>query len=83
MDVIRQHHAFFKEMTDQGSMAIAGLFPFDDQGELRAVAISRVGAEQTGKLIQEDPPVTAGVIKIELHPWGTVKGVLAAGQPME
>jgi uncharacterized protein YciI len=83
MDVMKQHHVFVKQMTDQGNMAIAGPFPFSDQGELRGVAIFRVGAEQTAKLTQDDPIVKAGLLKAEIHPWGTGKGVLASGQPMQ
>jgi uncharacterized protein YciI len=83
MDVMKQHHAFVKRMTDQGNMAIAGPFPFSEQGELRGVAIFRVGAEQTAKLTQDDPIVKAGLLKAEIHPWGTGKGVLASGQPMQ
>jgi uncharacterized protein YciI len=82
MDVMKQHHAFVKQMTDQGDLAIAGPFPFSDQGEPLGVAIFRVGAEQTAKLTQDDPIVKAGLLKTEIHPWGTVKGVLASGQPM-
>jgi uncharacterized protein YciI len=83
MDVMKQHHAFVKQMTDQGNMAIAGPFPLGDQGELLGVAIFRVGTEQTAKLTQEDPIVKAGLIRAEIHPWGTGKGVLASGQPMQ
>jgi uncharacterized protein YciI len=83
MDVLKQHHAYVKEMTDQGSLAIAGPFPLDDPGELRGVSIFRVGAEQTAKLTQEDPIIKAGLLKTEMHPWGTGQGVLAAGQPMQ
>ena len=70
MDVMKQHHAFVKRMTS-------------DQGELRGVAIFRVGTEQTAKLMQDDPAIRAGVVKTEIHPWGTGKGVLASGQPMQ
>ena len=82
MNLIKQHHAFAKRMTDQGTLAIAGPFPFSEPGELRGVAIFRVGAEQTAKLTQDDPTVKAGLLKTEIHPWGTGKGVLASGQPM-
>ena len=78
-----QHHAFVKRMTDEANLAIAGPFPFSDQGELRGVAIFRVGAEQTAKLTQDDPIVKAGLLKAEIHPWGTGKAVLASGQPMQ
>ncbi len=58
MDVMKQHPAFVKQMTEQGNMAIAGPFPFTAPGDLRA--IFRVGAEQTAKLAQDDPTVKAG-----------------------
>jgi uncharacterized protein YciI len=81
-EVMKQHSAFAKQMTDQGNMAIAGLFPFSDSGELRGVAIFRAGAEPTAKLTQDDPTVKVGQLKAEIHPWGTGKGVLASGKPM-
>jgi len=83
MDVMKQHPAFVKQMTEQGNMAIAGPFPFSDPGELRGVAIFRVGSEQTAKLTQDDPTVKAGLLKAEIHPWITGKGVLAPGQSLQ
>ena len=83
IDVMKQHRAFVKQMTNEENMAIAGPFPLTDQGEIRAVAIFRVGAEQTAKLVQLDPPVKAGLLKAEIHPWSTGKGVLSPGQPMK
>jgi uncharacterized protein YciI len=83
MDVMKQHRALVKKMVDQGSLAIAGPFAFSDPGEVRGVSIFRVGAEQTAALLKDDPAVKAGLLKPEMHPWGTGKGVLAAGQPME
>jgi uncharacterized protein YciI len=80
--VMKQHRAFVKQMTDKGNIAVAGPFPFSDQGEIRAVAIFRAGAEQTAKFTQHDPPVKAGLLKADIHPWATGKGVLASGQPM-
>jgi|SRR5271155_3033534 uncharacterized protein YciI len=85
--VMKQHYAFMMQMTEQGNLAIAGLFPFSDPttdpGDPRGVAIFRVGADQTAKLTQDDPMVKAGFLKPEIHPWGTGKGVLASGQPMQ
>jgi hypothetical protein len=52
-------------------------------GELRAVDIFRVGAEQTATLLKDDPTVKAGLLKPEIHPWGTGNGVLASGQSMQ
>jgi len=82
-DVMKQHRAFVKEMTEKGKIAVAGPFPFSDPGELLGVTIFRVGAEETAKLVQDDPSVKAGLLKTEIHPWITGKGVLAAGQPMQ
>lgn len=83
MDVMKQHHVYVKRITEQGKLAIAGPFPLDDQGELRGVAIFQVGTEQTGELMKDDPIVKAGLLKPEIYPWGTGKGVLAPGQPMQ
>jgi hypothetical protein len=58
-----------------------GSFPLSDPGELRGVTIFRAGVEETAKLVRDDPTVKAGLLKIEIHPWITGKGVLASGQP--
>jgi uncharacterized protein len=83
VEVMKQHSAFVKQMTEQGYIAVAGLFPFSDPGELRGVAIFRVGTEQTSTLTKDDPAVKAGLFKPEIHPWITGKGVLAPGQPFQ
>jgi uncharacterized protein len=83
IEVIKQHHAFSRQMAEQGNLAIAGPFPLSDPGELRGVAIFRVGEAQTAKLTQDDPTVKAGLLRAELHPWATGKGVLASGQPLQ
>ena len=81
--VVKEHPAFVKQMGAQGYLAVAGLFPLSTAGELRAVDIFRVGAEQTATLLKGDPTVKAGLLKTEIHPWGTGKGVLASGEPMQ
>src|SRR5260221_295547 len=83
MEVIKRHHAFIQEMTAEGNIAIAGPFPLSEPGDLRGATIFRVGEAQTAKLAQEDPVVKAGLLKPELHPWATGKGVLASGQPLQ
>jgi uncharacterized protein YciI len=83
MDVMKQHHAFVEEMTEKGKIAVAGPFPFSDPGELRGITIYRTGAEETAKIVQNDPIIKAGLLKTEMHPWITGKGVLAPGQPMQ
>ena len=83
MDVIHQHGAFLHDMIERGNMAVAGPFPLREAGELRGVTIFRVGTEQTTKLVADDPTVKAGLLKPEIHPWITGKGVLAPGQPIK
>ena len=83
MGVIKQHHAFMRQMSQQGNVAIAGPFPLTDPGDLRGVVIFRVGEAEAAKLAKEDPVVKADVLKPELHPWATGKGVLASGQPLQ
>ena len=83
MEVIKRHHAFIQQMTEQGNIALAGPFPLSVAGELRGVVIYRVAEAQAAKLTEEDPVVKAGVLKAELHPWATGKGVLASGQPLQ
>jgi len=34
-------------------------------------------------LMQDDPKIKAGLLKTEIHPRATGKGVLASGQPMQ
>lgn len=83
MDVIRQHHAVLQEMIEKGKIAVAGPFPLSDPGELRGVTIFRVGVEEAAKLVRDDPTVKAGLLKTEIHPWVTGKGVLEPGLPMQ
>ena len=67
MDVMKQHHAFVKEMTEKAKIAEAGPFPFGDPGELRGITIYRSGAEETAKIVQDDPIVKAELLKIEMQ----------------
>jgi uncharacterized protein YciI len=83
LGVMKQHRAFLNEMSEKGKIAVAGSFPFNDPSELRGATIFRVGADETEKLVKDDPIVKAGLLKPEIHPWITGKGVLAPGQPMQ
>lgn len=81
--VVKDQPAFVKRMMEQESLAVAGLFPLSVPGELRAVDIFRVSTEQTAALLKSDPTIKADLLRPEIHPWGTGKGVLASGLPME
>lgn len=82
-EAMKQHVAFMKDMFDRGNVAIAGPFPFSDPGKLKAVGIYRLGMADAAKFIADDPLVKAGILKPEMHPWITAKGVLAPGQPFQ
>lgn len=82
-EAMKQHVAFMKDIIDQGTEAIAGPFPFSGPGELKGVAIYRLSMADTAKLQANDPLVKADILKPELHPWITAKGVLAPGQPFQ
>ena len=82
-EILQQHGAFVKKMVDEGKVALAGHFAFNDPGELRGIEIFRVAPEQAAKLLEDDPAVKGGAMKPEIHPWLTGKGVLAPGQPFQ
>jgi uncharacterized protein YciI len=83
MDVMKRHHAFVKEMIEKGKIAVAGPFPFSEPGELRGITIFAAESEETAKITQDDPLIKAGILRTEMHPWITAKGVLAPGHPMQ
>jgi len=80
-EVLTKHFAFMKDMFARGTIALAGPFPFSDPGELKGVGIYRASMAETTRLIANDPLMKANILKPELHPWITAKGVLAPGQP--
>jgi len=82
-EVMKRHVAFMKPVLEGGKVAVAGPFPFSDPAELKAVSIYRISVADTTKLIGDDPLVKANIVKPELHPWMTAKGVLAPGQPLQ
>lgn len=83
LDAMKQHPEFEKRMMEQGNVAVGGIFPLSDPGELRGVEIFRVAPEQTAQLVQGDPLVKSGLVRVEIHAWGTAKGILAPGQPLK
>jgi len=83
MEVMKRHHAFIRQMSQGGNIALGGPFPLSVPGELRGVMIYRVGQAQTAKLTEQDPVVKEGLLKPESHPWATGKGVLVSGQPLQ
>jgi uncharacterized protein YciI len=83
IELMKQHDAFVKKMTEQGKIATAGMILSSNQENLSGIAICSVGTDETLKLTKDDPAVKAGLIKLEIHPWITAKGMLAQGQLMK
>ncbi len=81
--ILEQSSAFLQRMMAQGFLAVGGVFPPKDSGELRAVEIFRVNSEKTTELLKDDPAVKSGLLKPEIHPWATGKGILAQGLPLQ
>ena len=82
-DILKKHGAFLQQMRAQGKLAAAGAFSFDEAGDLRGVEIFGVSVDDATKALQEDPAITSGQLKAEIHPWATGKGILAPGQPLK
>lgn len=82
-EMAARHAAFVKARTERGDLAVGGGFLADQSDDLRGVTICRLSVDDCAKVAQEDPAVQAGVLKPEIHPWATGKGVLAPGQPLK
>lgn len=80
-ETLKQHLAYVHKLMDQGTLALAG--PFGDNAPLKGIYIFTADMEQAARLVADDPMVKAGFFKPEPHPWITVHGVLAQGQPMK
>lgn len=70
-EAFQRHMKFQLAAFERGDTVIGG--PFTDEGDFVGVVIAR---KDGAKLASEDPLVSAGVAKIEVHPWMTAKGVL-------
>lgn len=82
-DAMKTHAAFIDSAPVKDKVAVAGSLPCSLPSEPCGVAVFRVAVEEATKLVNEDPTVKAGLLKAEMHPWATGKGVLAPGQPLE
>jgi len=68
------HLANIKRLADEGKLILAG--PFSDDGDLRGMFVFLVGSlEEAKALVDTDPAVQAGRLRVELHPWFSAKGI--------
>ena len=62
------HLKHLESMYKKGILLIAG--PMGDNGELRGIVVLKVNSMEEAKaLVEADPAVKAGRLRVELHPW--------------
>ncbi len=62
------HLANIGRLMESGEMVLAG--PFTDDGDLRGLFFYNVDTlEEAQALVDSDPAVKAGRLRVELHPW--------------
>ncbi len=62
------HLQHLESLYKQGILLIAG--PMGDDGDLRGIVVLKVKSlEEAQALVNKDPAVKAGRLRVELHPW--------------
>ncbi len=62
------HRANIKRLVESGKMVLAG--PFGDDGDMRGLFFYNVETlEAAQALVDSDPAVKVGRLRVELHPW--------------
>ena len=70
-----QHIAHLTAMGKAGRLVIAG--PLLDDGTIRGLLVYKAASLEEAKAWAEaDPAVKAGRLKVEMHPWMVMKGIL-------
>jgi uncharacterized protein YciI len=68
------HMANIRRLADEGKLLLAG--PFTDGGDLRGMFVFQVGSmEEARALVDTDPAVKAGRLRVEIHPWYSARGI--------
>ncbi len=67
------HLAYMSQNTKDGVLLMAG--PFGDDGDMRGIVIYDVATKaEADSIINGDPAVKAGRLRIEVKPWWAAKG---------
>ncbi len=62
------HLSYLESLYKKGVLLIAG--PMGDDGDLRGIVVLKVKTmEEAQALIDADPAVKSGRLRVELHPW--------------
>ena len=76
------HRANIRRLIISGEMVLAG--PFGDGGDLRGLFFYNVETlEAAQALVDSDPAVKAGRLRVELHPWWGPAGLATLLRPKE
>ena len=68
MKLQKDHLANIGRLAEEGKMVLAG--PFGDNGDMRGLFFYDVKTmEEAQELVNTDPAVQAGRLRVELHPW--------------
>jgi uncharacterized protein YciI len=79
MKIQKAHRANMGRLARNCELILAG--PFGDDTDLRGIFIFAVDSlEKAEELVQTDPAVKAGRLRVELHPWYAVKGITYPNQ---
>lgn len=71
----KAHLAYMDKLHQDGKLIAAG--PFLDDSDMRGIVVYRVpSVEDANQLAAGDPMVKAGRLRLEAHPWMTLKGIL-------
>lgn len=81
-EVQAAHRANIVRLIESGEMVMAG--PFGDGGDLRGLFFYNVETlEAAQALVDTDPAVKNGRLRVELHPWWGPASLAALLQPQE
>jgi uncharacterized protein YciI len=76
------HRANIRRLIESGKMVLAG--PFGDGGDLRGLFFYNVETlEAAQALVDSDPAVKAGRLRVELHPWWGTARLATLHRPKE
>ncbi len=70
----REHLAYMRRQMEAGNYILTG--PFADGGDPRGLLVMRAESIEAARAVVEaDPAVRAGVLRVEIRPWYSAKGI--------
>ena len=70
----REHRAYMRRQKELGHYVLSG--PFADSADPRGQVVMRVESiEEAQAIVAADPAVRAGVLRVEIRPWYSAKGI--------